>query len=227
MSLPITQVDAFTDRPFTGNPAAVCILPAPGDAGWMQDVAREMNLSETAFLSPQRDGFDLRWFTPAVEVDLCGHATLASAHVLWGDGHLAPGTQARFHTRSGLLTADTRGAWIELGVSRTSMRAFSVFTSTGPTHDSTWIAPLLVVIFTSPRASLASTRPLAVFKSTVPPQPSTWIDQAPAWAGQPHGRPSWRFPRLPWRGPGAVDYLARFGAHGGALHGPCGCRQCH
>jgi predicted PhzF superfamily epimerase YddE/YHI9 len=114
MSLPITQVDAFTDRPFTGNPAAVCILPAPADARWMQDVAREMSLSETAFLSPQRDGFDLRWFTPAVEVDLCGHATLASAHVLWGDGHLAPGTQARFHTRSGLLTADARGAWIEL-----------------------------------------------------------------------------------------------------------------
>jgi len=114
MSLPITQVDAFTDRPFTGNPAAVCILPAPADARWMQDVAREMNLSETAFLSPQHDGFDLRWFTPAVEVDLCGHATLASAHVLWGDGYLAPGTQARFHTRSGLLTADARGAWIEL-----------------------------------------------------------------------------------------------------------------
>ena len=114
MSLPIVQVDAFTDHLFAGNPAAVCILPAPADARWMQDVAREMNLSETAFLVPQRDGFDLRWFTPAVEVDLCGHATLASAHVLWEDGHLPLGTQARFHTRSGLLTADRRGDWIEL-----------------------------------------------------------------------------------------------------------------
>ncbi len=114
MPLPIVQVDAFTDRPFAGNPAAVCILPAPADAHWMQDVAREMNLSETAFLVRQRDGFDLRWFTPAVEIELCGHATLASAHVLWGDGHLPTGTQARFHTRSGLLTADQRGAWIEL-----------------------------------------------------------------------------------------------------------------
>jgi predicted PhzF superfamily epimerase YddE/YHI9 len=114
MPLPIVQVDAFTDRPFAGNPAAVCLLPAPADASWMQDVAREMNLAETAFLVPERDGFGLRWFTPAVEVDLCGHATLASAHVLWEDGHLPRGTQARFHTRSGLLTADQRGAWIEL-----------------------------------------------------------------------------------------------------------------
>jgi PhzF family phenazine biosynthesis protein len=114
MPLPIVQVDAFTDRPFAGNPAAVCLLPAPADAQWMQDVAREMNLSETAFLVPQRDGFDLRWFTPVVEIDLCGHATLASAHMLWEDGHLPPGTQARFHTRSGLLTADARGTWIEL-----------------------------------------------------------------------------------------------------------------
>jgi PhzF family phenazine biosynthesis protein len=114
MGLPIVQVDAFTDRPFAGNPAAVCLLPAPADARWMQDVAREMNLSETAFLVPQLDGFDLRWFTPAVEIDLCGHATLASAHVLWSDGHLAAEAQARFHTRSGLLTAEQRGEWIEL-----------------------------------------------------------------------------------------------------------------
>jgi len=114
MPLPIVQVDAFTDRPFAGNPAAVCLLPTPADAPWMLDVAREMNLAETAFLVPQADGFDLRWFTPAVEIDLCGHATLASAHVLWEDGHLKPGTQARFHTRSGLLTADRRGDWIEL-----------------------------------------------------------------------------------------------------------------
>ena len=114
MSLPITQVDAFTDRPFAGNPAAVCVLPAAADARWMLDVAREMNLSETAFLVRRPDGFDLRWFTPAVEIDLCGHATLASAHVLWSDGLLPPDAQARFHTRSGLLTADRRGEWIEL-----------------------------------------------------------------------------------------------------------------
>lgn len=82
MGLRMVQVDAFTDTPFAGNPAAVCILPAPREAPWMQPVAREMNLSETAFLCRRADGFDLRWFTPAIEVDLCGHATLASAHVL-------------------------------------------------------------------------------------------------------------------------------------------------
>lgn len=114
MSLRITQVDAFTDRPFAGNPAAVCILPKSAEPAWMLDVAREMNLAETAFLVRNKDGYDLRWFTPAVEIDLCGHATLASAHVLWEDGLLEPDEQARFHTRSGLLTADRRGAWIEL-----------------------------------------------------------------------------------------------------------------
>ena len=86
MGLRIVQVDAFTDTPFAGNPATVCVLQAPREASWMQHVAREMNLSETAFLCRRADGFDLRWFTPAVEVDLCGHATLASAHVLWEDG---------------------------------------------------------------------------------------------------------------------------------------------
>jgi PhzF family phenazine biosynthesis protein len=80
----------------------------------MRDVAREMNLSETAFLTPREGGYQLRWFTPAVEVDLCGHATVASAHVLWEDAHLPAGKQARFHTRSGLLLADQRGEWIEL-----------------------------------------------------------------------------------------------------------------
>src|SRR5579862_2935299 len=101
----IVQVDAFTNQPFAGNPAAVCVLPAPREESWMRDVAREMNLSETSFLVPDSDGFHLRWFTPAVEVALCGHATLASAHVLWQDGHLPNGAVARFHTKSGLLTA--------------------------------------------------------------------------------------------------------------------------
>ena len=106
MPLTITQVDAFTSEPFGGNPAAVCLLPAPADAVWMQKVAGEMNLSETAFLvRREADGFDLRWFTPAVEVDLCGHATLASAHVLWEEGHLPPDAPAVFHTRSGRLSA--------------------------------------------------------------------------------------------------------------------------
>lgn len=114
MRIRITQVDAFTNRPFTGNPAAVAILTEiPGDA-WLQDVAREMNLSETAFLLGHEDGFDLRWFTPAGEVDLCGHATLASAHVLWEDGVLGDEEEARFHTRSGLLTARRVGDWIEM-----------------------------------------------------------------------------------------------------------------
>ncbi len=110
----ITQVDAFTSKPFAGNPAAVCILPEARNEAWMQAVAREMNLSETAFLVRQNDGFNLRWFTPEVEVALCGHATLASAHVLWEDGHLKPAECARFHTKSGLLTAERRGEWIEM-----------------------------------------------------------------------------------------------------------------
>ena len=114
MGIPITQVDAFTAKPFSGNPAAVCILPETPAEQWMQDVAKEMNLSETAFLVKKQEGFDLRWFTPTVEVQLCGHATLASAHVLWEGGYLAPDSQARFHTASGLLTAERRGEWIEL-----------------------------------------------------------------------------------------------------------------
>ncbi len=114
MGQSIVQVDAFTATPFAGNPAAVCVLAEPRDERWMQNVAREMNLSETAFLSPQDDGFNLRWFTPAVEVDLCGHATLASAHVLWETGQLELGEQARFHTRSGLLLAERKGEWIEM-----------------------------------------------------------------------------------------------------------------
>ncbi len=107
-------VDAFTDKAFAGNPAAVCILNNERDETWMQNLAREMNLSETAFLHRQEDGFGLRWFTPAVEVDLCGHATLASAHVLWGTGLLPTKEEARFHTRSGLLMAERKGDWIEM-----------------------------------------------------------------------------------------------------------------
>ena len=117
MAIEIAQVDAFTDTAFRGNPAAVCFPESSKDAAWMQDVAREMNLAETAFLQSRRDGpghYDLRWFTPTVEVDLCGHATLASAHVLWETGRLGAQETARFHTRSGTLTAERRGEWIEL-----------------------------------------------------------------------------------------------------------------
>ncbi|HTR20449.1 MAG TPA: PhzF family phenazine biosynthesis protein [Gemmatimonadales bacterium] len=112
----IVQVDAFTNRPYAGNPAAVCVLPRghAADPAWMQALAREMNLSETAFVTPAGDAFQLRWFTPTVEVDLCGHATLASAHVLWEDGILPADRQARFDTLSGRLTADRRDGWIEM-----------------------------------------------------------------------------------------------------------------
>jgi PhzF family phenazine biosynthesis protein len=105
MSIPIFQVDAFAERPFEGNPAGVCLLPAPADAAWMQHVAAEMNLAETAFPLAEGDGFRLRWFTPQTEVKLCGHATLATAHILWEQGILAPDQEARFETLSGLLTA--------------------------------------------------------------------------------------------------------------------------
>ena len=114
MGIKIFQVDAFADKPFIGNPAAVCILEKQIEEPWMQDVASEMNLSETAFLYRVEDGFNLRWFTPTLEVELCGHATLASAHVLWERGYLKPSEGARFHTRSGLLSASKKGDLIEL-----------------------------------------------------------------------------------------------------------------
>lgn len=113
MPIPLYQVDAFASEPFAGNPAAVCTLPAPRPASWMQVVATEMNLSETAFLIPTTDGsYRLRWFTPTVEVDLCGHATIASAHVLWSEGHLAHNAPARLDTRSGKLVARRNDGWI-------------------------------------------------------------------------------------------------------------------
>jgi PhzF family phenazine biosynthesis protein len=109
-TLPLYQVDAFTDRPFAGNPAAVCPLTAPIPDALMQDIAAENNLSETAFFHPhpQGDAFSLRWFTPTTEVDLCGHATLASAFVLMTE--LEPArTAVTFRTRSGLLAVERRG----------------------------------------------------------------------------------------------------------------------
>jgi predicted PhzF superfamily epimerase YddE/YHI9 len=114
MTIPILQVDAFTERPFAGNPAAVCLLDKEKDDAWLQSVAAEMNLSETAFLLKVDDSYRLRWFTPKVEVDLCGHATLASAHVLWTEDHVAPDAELRFHSNSGLLNACRDGETIEL-----------------------------------------------------------------------------------------------------------------
>ena len=105
----VTTVDAFADRPFAGNPAAVCVLGAPAPGAWMQALALEMNLSETAYLVPGDGAWGLRWFTPEVEIDLCGHATLAAAHVLFESGRLAAGGEARFDTRSGRLTVRQDG----------------------------------------------------------------------------------------------------------------------
>jgi PhzF family phenazine biosynthesis protein len=110
----IFQVDAFTSEPFRGNPAGVCMLEQDADEKWMQNIAMEMNLSETAFLRKTDDGFALRWFTPAIEVELCGHATLASAHILWEQGFLDSAAAARFHTKSGLLTVEKNGDWMEM-----------------------------------------------------------------------------------------------------------------
>lgn len=116
MGLPFFHVDAFTDRAFGGNPAAVYVLKAPRTIAWMQKVAGEMNLSETAFAVMRNDGgFDLRWFTPTTEVDLCGHATLASAHVLWERRHVPIGEAIRFETKSGRLSVRRiKGGWIEM-----------------------------------------------------------------------------------------------------------------
>jgi PhzF family phenazine biosynthesis protein len=122
MPQPIAVVDAFTAEPYRGNPAGICVLSAAASDAWMQSVAIEMNHAETAFLvkrpSGSEDGYDLRWFTPGGEVDLCGHATLASAHYLWENEALNANEQARFHTRSGLLTAERivldGTPWVEL-----------------------------------------------------------------------------------------------------------------
>ena len=114
MPTALTIVDAFTAVPFAGNPAAVCLLDETRDDRWMQSVATEMNLSDTAFVAARDDGYDLRWFTPSTEVDLCGHATLATGHVLREAGMLADGALARFHTRSGELTARSVDGMIEL-----------------------------------------------------------------------------------------------------------------
>jgi PhzF family phenazine biosynthesis protein len=115
VGLEVAQVDAFTGLPFGGNPAGICLLEQPADEAWMQALASEMNVSETAFLVPVHGGWDLRWFTPEVEVDLCGHATLAAAHWLVERGHADTGQRMLFFTASGELSArQTADEWIEV-----------------------------------------------------------------------------------------------------------------
>lgn len=114
MTYNLFLVDAFTSKPFSGNPAAVCFLETPKEEKWLQAVAKEMNLSETAFIIKNNQNYQLRWFTPVTEVDLCGHATLASAHVLWESGRAPSNTLIKFETKSGILTANKNKDWIEL-----------------------------------------------------------------------------------------------------------------
>jgi PhzF family phenazine biosynthesis protein len=159
----IVQVDAFADRPFVGNPAAVCVLDHSREEAWMQAVALEMNLSETAFLVPEAEGYHLRWFTPTVEVDLCGHATLASAHVLWEDGHLDPGAPARFRTRSGPLSATREDGWITLDfpakVSERSIDPEPVARALGVPVSSAWRNRFDVLAEVESEAVVRSIRP--------------------------------------------------------------------
>jgi PhzF family phenazine biosynthesis protein len=117
------QVDAFTDMPFKGNPAAICLLNEELPEAVMQQIAFENNLAETAFILQTEDGFSLRWFTPTVEVKLCGHATLASAHILWEKGILPENATARFFTKSGLLTVTKKDDWIQLNFPRFRLSA--------------------------------------------------------------------------------------------------------
>ena len=115
-------INAFTDKPFSGNPAAVFILEDPIADQLMQKIASEINLSESAFLTNMKDGYKLRWFTPTIEVDLCGHATLASAHVLWSNGKLAENREAKFYTKSGFLSARKNGKLIEMDFPREEVK---------------------------------------------------------------------------------------------------------
>ena len=131
MPLPLFIVDAFASNPFTGNPAAVCLLDRERDDAWLQAFAGEMNLSETAYVLPRADGWSLRWFTPLVEVELCGHATLATSHVLWETGRLQCDAPAIFHTRSGKLVCRREDQWIAMDF------------PAEPPHEVEWMADLI------------------------------------------------------------------------------------
>jgi PhzF family phenazine biosynthesis protein len=126
----LLHIDAFTATPFGGNAAGVCMLDREHDSGWMQSVAAELKLSATAFLVPREDGFAIRWFTPIVEIDLCGHATLASAHALWEEGLISADATARFHhAKMGLLSAERRNGFVYLDFPATE------FTETAAPED--------------------------------------------------------------------------------------------
>ncbi len=173
MTIPLFLVDAFAERPFTGNPAAVCLPPAGVGTDWMQAVAGEMNQAETAFVMQRADGdWELRWFTPIVEVDLCGHATLAAAQVLWGEG-LQPRTQVvRFHTRSGLLTATAQGERIVLDFPEVAMTPCAppegLIGALGVQPLSVWRAGPDLVIEAHDAATVEDTRPDIAALAAIP-----------------------------------------------------------
>ena len=161
MGIRISQVDAFTNRPFAGNPAAVCVLSEPADEQWMQSVAAEMNLSETAFATRLPGGakFNLRWFTPVSEVDLCGHATLATAHILWEDGHLPAATRGSLRDAQRpfdrAAAVPTASSWISLpsrSQSRSSIRASSPKSNRRSAHPSSSRARIASTFWSSSRA---------------------------------------------------------------------------
>lgn len=173
MTIPLFLVDAFAERPFTGNPAAVCLPQAGVGAQWMQAVAGEMNQAETAFVVPRADGdWDLRWFTPTVEVDLCGHATLAAAQVLWSEGRLPRTQVARFHTRSGVLTATALGERIVLDFPAVAMRPTAppegLIGALGVQPLTVWRAGDDLVIEAHDAATVEDTRPDLTALAAIP-----------------------------------------------------------
>jgi PhzF family phenazine biosynthesis protein len=125
MSVPLFHVDAFTAAPFAGNPAGVCLLDAAADPGWMAAVAKEIDLPATAFVHADGDSFALRWFTARAELELCGHGTLASSHVLLETGRVRRDQPIRFQSRGGPLTASLRDGWIELDFPATPERTIA------------------------------------------------------------------------------------------------------
>ena len=159
----LLQVDAFTGKAFAGNPAAVCLLDESRDAMWMQDVAAEMNLSETAFVRAAGDAFDLRWFTPAVEVDLCGHATLASAHVLWEESDVATDATITFRTRSGDLRCHRRTDRIEMDFPARPVRAADppggLLDAVGVSPESVWHSEIGYVLALRTEDDVRGARP--------------------------------------------------------------------
>ena len=169
---PFVQIDAFTRESFGGNPAAVFLLPSARDADWMQRVAREMNQADTAFLVRREDEFDLRWFTPTVEVELCGHATLASAHMLWESGLLPSGATARFRTRSGLLTArrDDDRIWLDLPAAPVQPEAApaGLAEALGAEPVGTWRTPFDLLVELTDARAVGALRPDLSRVATIP-----------------------------------------------------------